>query len=102
MLSEDAARATQHQLQLVQTRADVRIAGFLVQLGERQSKLGWSDRELKTPMSRTDLANYLGMTLECLSRVLAKFGRAGLIEASRTHIELLKPEVLEGIALNTR
>ena len=44
-------------------------------------------------MSRTDLASYLG-TLECLSRVFARFNKEGLIRATRKHVDLLKPETI--------
>ena len=46
---------------------------------------------LPLPMSRTDLANHLGLTLECLSRVLGSWKRAGVIETSREQINILKP-----------
>jgi CRP/FNR family transcriptional regulator len=45
-------------------------------------------------MSRTDLASYLGMTLESLSRVFTRFNKAGLIRATRKHVDLLKPETI--------
>jgi CRP/FNR family transcriptional regulator len=49
-------------------------------------------------MSRTDLANHLGMTLECLSRVVGRFRKAGLIRTSRNEIELVKAAELETLA----
>jgi CRP/FNR family transcriptional regulator len=51
-------------------------------------------------MSRTDLANHLGLTLECLSRVLSRFKRAGLVTFTRTRITLCKPEELATLALH--
>jgi CRP/FNR family transcriptional regulator, anaerobic regulatory protein len=49
-------------------------------------------------MSRTDLANYLGMTLESLSRVLSRLGRAGLVDAARTRVTLIDTPGLQTIA----
>ncbi len=76
----------------------MRVAGFLIQLAARMRQLGRSDTTLSTPMSRTDLANHLGITLECLSRVLGRFRTVGLIRASRGEIELLRPAELETLA----
>lgn len=87
-----------HQLNLSRTAADARVAGFLVGLGRRMQRLGCSGTSLPMPMSRTDLANHLGMTLECLSRVIGRFGRSGLIAASRSRIVVEEPEQLAALA----
>lgn len=79
-------QGAEHAVNLCRPAADARVAGFLVSLGRRMKRLGRSERCLPTPMSRTDLANHLGMTLECLSRVLARLDRAGVISASRNQI----------------
>jgi CRP/FNR family transcriptional regulator len=98
MVGEQQSTGFDQQINLGQSKADVRVAGFLVQLAERMRRLGRSDKVLPTPMSRTDLANHLGMTLECLSRVLGRFKKAGLIGASRDQLELQKPRELETLA----
>jgi CRP/FNR family transcriptional regulator len=94
LLADREAQTARHQFNLTQTRADVRLAGWLVQVSERISRLGWCPNRIPLPMSRTDLASYLGMTLECLSRVFARFNKDGLIRATRKHVDLLKPETI--------
>ena len=94
LLADREVQAARHQLNLTQPRADARLAGWLVQVSERISRLGWCPTRIPTPMSRTDLASYLGMTLESLSRVFTRFNKAGLIRATRKHIDLLKPETI--------
>jgi CRP/FNR family transcriptional regulator, anaerobic regulatory protein len=84
-------------INLSQSRADARVAGFLVALSKRMQHQGRDPLRLPTPMSRTDLANYLGITLECLSRVLARLSQAGLISASRTDITVRAPTELEAL-----
>ena len=79
------------QVNLCQSRAPARIAGFLQLTMSRFSRLGFDPTHLSMPMSRTDLANHLGLTLECLSRVLGSWKRAGVIETSRDQISILKP-----------
>lgn len=82
------------QVNLCQSRAPARIAGFLQLMARRFSKLGFDPRHLPLPMSRTDLAAHLGLTLECLSRVLNTWRRAGVIDTSRNLIRILKPAEL--------
>ena len=89
LMADREARAAQHAMNLVQTRADARVAGYLLLLAERLGSLGWRRDVLPMPMSRTDLAGYLGMTLESLSRVFSRFTQAGLIRATRSHVEIL-------------
>lgn len=94
LLADREVQAARHQLNLTQPRADARLAGWLVQVSERITRLGWCPDRIPTPMSRTDLASYLGMTLESLSRVFTRFSKAGLIRATRKHVDLLKPETI--------
>lgn len=86
------------QVNLCQSRAPARIAGFLHLMTRRFSKLGFDPNHLPLPMSRTDLATYLGLTLECLSRVLSTWRRAGVIDTSRDLIRILKPAELANSA----
>ena len=88
----------EHHMLLSRPAADARVAGFLVALGRRMKRQGRSETSLPMPMSRTDLANHLGMTLECLSRVLARFSKAGLITATRTRITQEDPQRLDALA----
>lgn len=49
-------------------------------------------------MSRIDIASYLGMSLESLSRAMTKLSKAAIISAQRSHMSLLQTEVLETLA----
>ena len=82
------------RINLSQSRADARIAGFLKLLMDRTERLGFDPKTLAMPMSRTDLANHLGLTLECVSRILSKWRKAGVIDADRATLQILQPEAL--------
>ena len=99
-LAANASIDTRHQINLKQSAVQARFAGFCVMLGARLQRLGRSPHYLPTPMSRTDIASYLGMTLESLSRVISKLHAARVIRASRDHIEVLQPETLETLGLH--
>lgn len=101
MLAERQDCATRQQINLCQSRADARVARFLLESSKRMQRLGRDSALIPTPMSRTDLANYLGITLECLSRILARFRNAGLIRAERTEIQILVLANLESLAFHT-
>jgi CRP/FNR family transcriptional regulator, anaerobic regulatory protein len=50
---------------------------------------GLSPTLLQMPLSRTELANYLGLTTETTSRMVTRFVEQGLIEVDRRHIHIL-------------
>lgn len=83
---------------LRQSKAESRIAGYLVLLAQRLQRLGFDGGVLPVPMSRTDLANHLGLTLECLSRVFGKWKRAGFIATRKDSITISNPQALDALA----
>ena len=78
--------------------ADERIAIFLLSLSHRFSRRGYSDREFILAMSRRDIASYLRLATETVSRVLARMQQAGLIAVNRKQVRLEDVEALEKIA----
>lgn len=71
--------------------ADVRVAAFLVDLGERYTARGASGTEFRLSMSRGDIANYLRLAAETVSRVLARFRTQRLIALDGRDLRLLDP-----------
>ncbi len=89
-----------HQLNVKATSAQARFAGFCIQMMQRLAKLDRDPTHIPTPMSRTDIASYLGLTLESLSRVFARMKRSGVIAADRQHIKITDPATLSTLALH--
>ena len=75
--------------------APERVACFLLELAERRD----ARRELDVPMSRYDIADYLGLTVETVCRVLSAMKRDGAIAIPNPHrIEIRDREMLEALA----
>ena len=68
-------KAQEHLLVLGRQSAIERVAAFLVDLAERQGGLPQVD----LPMSRMDIGDYLGLTIETVSRVFSKLKETGVI-----------------------
>ncbi|KMO18837.1 helix-turn-helix domain-containing protein [Methylobacterium indicum] len=80
------ARAQDHMLLLGRKTARERVASFLLGLAERAG----ADGVLALPMSRADIADHLGLTVESVSRTFTQLERDGLIAlpAHRRAVEL--------------
>ncbi len=73
-------RVQQHSLVLIKN-AEERVAGFLLEMANRSSV----NTAIDLPMSRQDIADYLGLTIETVSRTLTQLVQSGAIvlETSR-------------------
>lgn len=78
--------------------ADERMAAFLIRLSRRLAARGFSAERFQLTMSRTDIANYLRLAPETVSRVLKRFNDEGLILVDRREVELADRKRLEDIA----
>ncbi|WP_026621904.1 CRP/FNR family transcriptional regulator, nitrogen fixation regulation protein (plasmid) [Ensifer sp. WSM1721] len=88
------ARAQQHLLVIGRQCAVERIAAFLVDLCERQG----GGRQLRLPMSRQDIADYLGLTIETVSRVVTRLKERSVIVLRDTRtIDIMKPDALHSL-----
>ncbi len=80
MAAADLRRAHEHMLLLGRKSAQERIAAFLLEMVERAEASDTVD----LPMSRLDIADYLGLTIETVSRTLTLLENAATIELSST------------------
>ncbi len=72
----DLERAQDHLLLLGRKNAQERVATFLLEMAARES----SATEVELPMSRQDIADYLGLTIETVSRTLTQLEGEAAIE----------------------
>ena len=86
--------AYQRMVLLTHKSAEERMAWFLLELAERSENEDCID----LPMSRTDIADYLGMVIETVSRALSQLKRAGTIAMkSVNRIQLIDRDMLEHV-----
>lgn len=79
-----------HLLCLAAKSADARMASFLLALSRRNALTGEDPRRIQLPMTRLDIADYLGLTIETVSRTMSKFKRKGLIDLPRATQVVIK------------
>jgi len=88
-------RAQEHLLVLGRQSAVERVAAFLVDMSERQGGL----HTIELPMSRTDIADYLGLTIETVSRVFSKLRQKGIVRLPGLRsVEVVKWQALQAMA----
>jgi len=79
--------------------AEEKLAAFLLELSERQGRCGGRSNPVWVPMCTTDIADYLGLRVETVSRRTTTFQKKGLIRRVEPHrIALLDPAGLREIA----
>lgn len=74
--------------------ADERMAAFLIDLGERYAFRGMSSTKFRLSMSRADIANYLRLAAETVSRVLGRFREQNLLKINGRRVEILDPDAM--------
>jgi CRP/FNR family nitrogen fixation transcriptional regulator len=95
MALKGLVRAQEHLLVLGRQNALERIAAFLCDIAERQGGL----RQIELPMSRSDIADYLGLTIETVSRVFSKLKQKGVIRLPGLRsVEVTKWRALQDMA----
>ena len=78
--------------------ADQRMAAFLIGLSQRLAARGFAADRFQLTMARTDIANYLRLAPETISRVLKRFQDDGLLKVDRREVELVERNKLEALA----
>jgi len=98
LLSKEIGRSQQMTATLALLRSEQRVAAFLLNVSQRLAALGYSAESFVLRMSRAEIGNYLGLTLETVSRWLSHFAQDGLIRLRQREITLLQPHVLQQMA----
>ncbi len=103
MLYETAAfqleEAYDHILTAGQRGSEGKLAAFLLAMSRRNVHHGDDPAVVHLPMLRTDIADYLGLTAETVSRTFTNFKAQGLIKiVDQRHVRLIEPRSLVRLA----
>ena len=87
-LAKELLHMTSHELTLAQDRmgvlgkmnANERVAKFILNISKQRERIGWQNNPVSLPMTRQDIADYLGLTLETVSREITRFKTSNLIK----------------------
>lgn len=82
-MAHELMAAREHLFAVSQCTATERVAGFLLSLSRRNARRGEDPTEIVLPMTRTDIADFLGLTIETVSRTFSKFRADGLIDVEQ-------------------
>lgn len=92
--------AAQDQMLLLGCKtAREKVASFILQLARRAAQRGCPDNSICLTMCRTDIGDYLGLTIETVSRTMTQLRRAGIVALhGANNVEILDRDELETVA----
>lgn len=98
LMSKEISRSHQLLRMLGSLRSEQKLAVFLLDLSRRLQILGYSPHEFILRMSRDEIGNFLGLTLETVSRLFSRFAREGLIDVRQREVHILQMASLQALA----
>ena len=99
LMSKEISHENELLTMLCSKNAEEKVGTFLITLSARFSQLGYSSTNFKLAMSRQDIGNYLGLTVETVSRILGRFQKDNIIAINNKSVALLDIDRLAGISM---
>jgi CRP/FNR family transcriptional regulator len=101
LFGREVSNSHRKLLVLGNMNAEERMAAFLTKLSSDFSKRGFSSTEFNLSMSRYDIASYLGIAVETVSRVFTRMQEDNLIVVNRRNMHILDMDSLCALAHET-
>lgn len=98
VIGQSMGRDQDHLEMMGRRHANERVALFLHGLSERLRKLGRSGDHITLPMSREDIASYLGLVIETVSRTFGRLQDEGVIAVRGRKLQILDHAKLDQLA----
>ena len=99
MAVDELAAAQDQMLLLGRKTAREKVASFLLMLSRRQTDRDMAANPTKVPMSRADIADYLGLTIETVSRTLTQLKKDDVISLpDNSHVHVTDLDRLDDMA----
>ena len=83
---------------LSKNSADERVASLMLSISARNARRKLSATQFRLPMSRVDIGNYLGLTVENVSRVFSRMQKMNILSVDNKEIKILELEGLRSMA----
>ncbi len=88
ILAKELLNQTSYELTLAQDRMTVmgrlnaieKIAIFFINISNQRKRIGWQSNPISLSMTRQDIADYLGLTIETVSREISKLKASNIIK----------------------
>ena len=98
LMSREITQDQQIITLLSKSTAEERIAALLLSISSRNSRRQLSAQAFRLPMSRTDIGNYLGLTIETVSRIFTRLQKQAVITVDKKEIFINNMDQLRDIA----
>lgn len=98
LMSREITQDQQIITLLSKSSAEERIAALLLSISSRNSRRQLSATAFRLPMSRTDIGNYLGLTIETVSRIFTRLQKQEVIHVDKKEVLITNMEQLRSIA----
>lgn len=98
LMSREITQDQQIITLLSKSSAEERIAALLLSISSRNSRRQLSATAFRLPMSRTDIGNYLGLTIETVSRIFTRLQKQGVIHVDKKEVLITNMDQLRSIA----
>lgn len=95
LISRRLESHSKHYLNVVNTSAEQKVIAFLLSISTHMQQHGLSRSEFRLPMTRTDIANYLGLAVETVSRIFTSLKDESLIGTQQSILTLNNLSALE-------
>jgi CRP/FNR family transcriptional regulator, anaerobic regulatory protein len=102
LLSEEMTETRELLLVVGRLDARTRVALFLLSMSRRLARRNQDPDQFRLTMDRRDIANYLGLTIETVSRTMSALQREGTIEVRGKLVGILDRQALQDQALQAR
>ncbi len=98
LMSKEITQDQQLITLLSKNSAEERIGAILLSISSRNHNRGLSPLDFFLPMSRSDIGNYLGLTIETVSRVFSRLNKLGIIELDKKHVVIKDLDALKNLS----
>lgn len=101
LMSKEIANDQQLISLLGKNSAEERIGALLLSISTRNHSRGLSADNFYLPMSRSDMGNYLGLTIETVSRVMGRLHKQEVIVLDKKHVHIQDMARLRALSLQS-